>query len=106
MTGMGSAVESSKLLAWFCLVGVTVLALPPKVACQDLPPTGSLLIATARMPDKDWAGAVVVIVYSDPQGVMGLILNRPTEFPLSHLFPEIRSTPAGKGPLYFGGWLR
>jgi putative transcriptional regulator len=55
------------------------------------------------MPDKDWAEAVILIVYSDRHGVMGLLLNRPTEFPLSHLFPELRSAPPGKDPLYFGG---
>lgn len=64
---------------------------------------GSLLVASPHMPDKDWAAAVILIVYSDRQGVMGLLLNRPTEFPLSHLFPELRSAPSGKDPLYFGG---
>jgi putative AlgH/UPF0301 family transcriptional regulator len=62
-----------------------------------------MLVATSSMPDQDWAATVVLLIYSDRQGVMGLILNRPTEFPLSHLFPEMRSAAAGKDPLYFGG---
>lgn len=98
-----AAVPRALPIAWCCLLSLAELTSSPQAAAQDLPSAGSLLVATTRMPDKDWAGAVILIVYSDPQGVMGLLLNRPTEFPLSHLFPEIRSAPSGKDPLYFGG---
>ena len=88
-------------VAWCCLL--TGLASGQPSGKTDLPAVGDMLVATPRMPDKDWAASVVLLIYSDRQGVMGLILNRTTEFPLSHLFPEIRSAASGKDPLYFGG---
>lgn len=90
------------MAAWWCCLSLAGYAAPP-VAQVDAPAVGNMLVATSKMPDKDWAGTVVLVVYSDRQGVMGLILNRPTEFPLSHLFPEMRSAPSGKDPVYFGG---
>jgi len=40
---------------------------------------------------------------------VGLILNRPSGFPIAHLFPEMKSTPAGaaaaRNPLYLGGFV-
>ncbi len=98
---MSRAVSSSIFVAWCCLQTALVTGQP--TVTPDLPAVGDMLVATSRMPDRDWAASVVLLIYSDPRGVMGLILNRPTEFPLSHLFPEIRSAASGKDPLYFGG---
>jgi putative transcriptional regulator len=44
-----------------------------------------------------------LLVHSDTQGVIGLIVNRPTEVPLAHLFPSLKDAPAGKEPVYLGG---
>ncbi len=105
MTGMSRAVTRSMFVAWCCLLSMTEPASCQPSGTPDLPAVGDLLVATSKMPDRDWAASVVLLIYSDRQGVMGLILNRPTEFPLSHLFPEIRSAAAGKDPLYFGGLI-
>jgi len=91
-----------KLTVWCCLLFATA-AVAESAAQPIVPGPGALLVASPRMPDKDWANAVILIVYSDGQGVMGVLLNRPTKFPVSHLFPDLRSTPAGKEPVYFGG---
>jgi putative transcriptional regulator len=90
-------------LAVCCGIALAAGVAPVRAAQPDVPAAGSILIASPHMPDKDWASAVILIVYSDRQGVMGLLLNRLTEFPLSHLFPEVRTAPSGKDPLYFGG---
>lgn len=70
---------------------------------EELPAAGNMLVASPNMRDRDFVGAVILIVHSGQEGVIGLMLNRTSGFPLSHLFPEIRSTAAGRDPLYLGG---
>ncbi len=89
-----------RLLAAACLA----LALPLGAAdAPALPAAGKLLVATRKMRDADFAQAVILLVHSDAQGVIGLIVNRPTEVPLAHLFPNLKDTPAGRAPVYLGG---
>ena len=84
------------------LTGLTAAAPPPRA---DLPAAGNILVATQSAPDPDFAGTVILIVHSGAEGVMGFMLNRPSGFPVSHLFPETKSTAAGKAPLYLGGFV-
>jgi putative transcriptional regulator len=97
MSGRSSALQ---LLAAWCVAAVVPLcaADPP-----PLPAAGKLLVATRKMPDADFATAVILLLHSDAQGVIGLFVNRPTEVPLSHLFPELKDAPAGKARVYLGG---
>jgi putative AlgH/UPF0301 family transcriptional regulator len=89
-----------RLLAAACLA----LALPLGAAdAPALPAAGTLLVATRKMRDADFAQAVILLVHSDAQGVIGLMVNRPTEVPLAHLFPNLKDAPAGKAPVYLGG---
>jgi hypothetical protein len=41
------------------------------------PAVGQILIATEKSHDPDLAKSVVLVIHSDSDGVMGLILNRP-----------------------------
>ena len=43
------------------------------------PTVGEILVASEKSRDPDLAHSVILIVYSDPNGLMGLILNRPQE---------------------------
>src|SRR5208282_100808 len=88
-----------RFLAAACLAIVT----PLHAADPPLPAPGKLLVATRKMPDADFARAVILLLHSDSQGVVGLIVNRPTEVPLAHLFPELKDAPAGQAPVYLGG---
>jgi putative transcriptional regulator len=54
------------LLATACL---TAAAEPPRA--------GQILIATAKSRDPELAKTVVLLVHAGPEGVMGLILNKP-----------------------------
>ena len=90
--------------AWFLLV-LTGLAAGARAECADLPAVGKILVATQSAPDPDFARTVILIVHSGEEGVMGFMLNRPSGFPVSHLFPETSSTDAGKAPLYMGGFV-
>ena len=88
-----------RLLAAACLA----LALPLQAADAPLPAAGRLLVATPKMRDADFAQAVILLVHSDGQSAIGLIVNRPTEVPLAHLFPNLKDAPAGKAQVYLGG---
>ncbi len=88
------------------LLAAAYLALVLPLCAADapaLPAPGKLLVATRTMPDADFAQAVVLLLHSDSQGVVGLIVNRPSEVPLSHLFPKLKDAPTGKAPVYLGG---
>ncbi len=88
------------------LLGAACLALALPLWAADapaLPAAGKLLLATRKMRDADFAQAVILLVHSDAQGAIGLIVNRPTEVPLAHLFPSLKDAPAGKAPVYLGG---
>jgi putative transcriptional regulator len=90
--------------AWL-LLALTGLAAGVQAECADLPAAGNILVATQSAPDPDFARTVILIVHSGEEGVMGFILNRPSGFPVSHLFPETKSTAAGEAPLYLGGFV-
>jgi putative transcriptional regulator len=84
---------------------LTGLAAGAQAECADLPAAGNILVATQSAPDPDFARTVILIVHSGEEGVMGFMLNRPSGFPISHLFPETKSTAAGRRPLYLGGFV-
>jgi len=79
------------------------LALPLRAVGPPPPAPGMLLIATPRMRDADFSRAVILVIHADARSTMGLILNRPTEKTLMHLFPELRGTQPGRAPIYLGG---
>jgi putative transcriptional regulator len=101
MSYQGARAEVS---VW-CLLALTGLTVAGQAECADLPAAGNILVATQRAPDPDFARTVILIVHSGEEGVMGFMLNRPSGFPISKLFPETKSTAAGKAPLYLGGFV-
>ena len=66
-----------------------------------------LLIAMPGMLDDQFAGTVVYVCEHNPQGAMGLVVNRPTNLELKDLFDRIELkleiTPLEKQPVYLGG---
>ena len=61
---------------------------------------GELLIASRKSADPDLAKTVVLLVHYDEQGAIGLVVNRPSEVPLSEVFPALKAAAA---PVYKGG---
>jgi len=47
------------------------------LALLQPPAVGQILVATEKSRDPDLAKSVVLVIHSDSDGVMGLILNRP-----------------------------
>jgi putative transcriptional regulator len=66
---------------------------------------GSLLAATAKSHDPDFAGSVVLLIHYDGQSAIGLMLNKPTSIPISEVLPEVKSkavTVYAGGPVAIG----
>ncbi len=61
---------------------------------------GRLLVASRDLADPHFAKTVVLLVHYDAKGVVGLILNRRTDIPLSHGFKGAKDR---SDPVYLGG---
>lgn len=92
-------------VAGWLLLALATLTPASRASATDVPEAGNLLLATQSMPDRDFTGAVILIIHSGQEGVAGLLLNRTTAFPLAHLFSELRSTASGNDPVYLGGLI-
>lgn len=69
-----------------------------------------LLIAMPSMRDPNFERSVVYVCEHHPEGTVGLIINRPMEFPLRLVFDQMSITPIHEEknlePLLFGGPLQ
>jgi putative transcriptional regulator len=66
-----------------------------------------MLVATPAMSDPNFYHSVIYICEHQPEGAVGLIINRPMEFPISMIFEQLQIQPKGQHlssrPLLFGG---
>lgn len=69
--------------------------------------TGHFLIAMPAMTDPYFARSVTYICEHNPQGAMGVVINRPIEMSLDDLFDqihlEISDKDLGQSSVHFGG---
>ena len=68
---------------------------------QDLG-VGKLLVASRSLGDPDFARTVVLLVRYDEKGVVGLILNRRTDIPVSRVL-DLEAAKDRSDPVYLGG---
>jgi putative AlgH/UPF0301 family transcriptional regulator len=64
---------------------------------------GKLLVASRNLADPNFAKTVILLVHSDDQGIVGLILNRRTNLALSRVLEDIPGTKDRADPVYLGG---
>jgi putative transcriptional regulator len=64
---------------------------------------GKLLVASRDLADPNFAETVVLLVRCDAEGVVGLILNRRTNVPLSRVFEELKAAKDRSDRVYLGG---
>jgi len=64
---------------------------------------GKLLVASRDLGDPNFAKTVILLVQYDPQGVVGLILNRRTNVPLSKVLDSLKAAKNLSDPVYLGG---
>lgn len=62
-----------------------------------------LLIARDGLPDSDFAESVVLVMNNLAPAPVGIIVNRPTPVPVSHLFPDLKRLAGVTNKVYFGG---
>jgi putative AlgH/UPF0301 family transcriptional regulator len=64
---------------------------------------GKLLVASRDLADPNFAKTVVLLVHYDAEGVVGLILNRRTDVPLSRVLEGLKAAKDRSDPVYLGG---
>jgi putative transcriptional regulator len=67
--------------------------------------TGTLLVATAKSNDPDFARSVILLTHYDQESAIGLMLNKATSVPISEVLPEAKSksvTVYAGGPVTIG----
>jgi putative transcriptional regulator len=69
---------------------------------RDLGP-GQLLVASRELADPNFAETVVLLVHYDSEGVIGLILNRRTDLPISQVLAQLKTAKDLSNPVYLGG---
>jgi putative transcriptional regulator len=67
------------------------------------PAAGSLLIASATLVDPHFARCVLLILDSDPNGSLGVILNRPTDVPVGEVLTPWQDVTSEPGVFFQGG---
>lgn len=63
---------------------------------------GKLLVASRGLGDPRFAGTVILLVHYDENGVVGLVLNRRTDVPLSQVL-DLKDAKDRSDPVYIGG---
>lgn len=83
------------------LVGAVLLAAGP-LRAADLG-VGWLLVASQKARDPGFAKTVILLVQYDRDGVVGLVLNRRSDMPMSKAFPTVKEAQSSTDPVFLGG---
>ncbi len=67
------------------------------------PVAGSLLIASAALVDPNFARCVLLVLDSDENGTLGVILNRPSEVAVGEVLAPWQDMASEPGVLFRGG---
>lgn len=69
---------------------------------SDLGP-GKLLVASRELGDPNFSRTVILLVHYDTKGVIGLMLNRRTDLPISRVLAQLKTAKDLSDPVYLGG---
>jgi putative transcriptional regulator len=75
----------------------------PTVAQDTKRLTAILLVAKGELRDPNFADSVVLVMNNLGPAPVGLVVNRPTEIPVAHLFPDLKRLAQVHDKVYFGG---
>jgi putative AlgH/UPF0301 family transcriptional regulator len=93
----------------FALIGTSNRSTktPPPAPIQFRNPkdlaVGKLLVASQSLNDPNFARTVILLVHIDDTDVVGLILNRQTNLPLSRVLKDLPGTKDRSDRAYLGG---
>lgn len=102
------------------ILGLTALAVPfpvrgekwvmpnrlrhqQKVGQMNEVSKGVFIVADPRIVDPNFSQTVILMLQHDDEGSLGLIVNRPSDTPLSQLIPKAKTDIALTDTLYVGG---
>ena len=77
-------------------------AAPQSKSTQSLRPA-TLLVASRDLGDPNFAQTVILLVHYDDENVLGLIVNRRTDVPLSRALEGLKAAKGRNDSLYLGG---
>jgi putative transcriptional regulator len=69
---------------------------------KDLGP-GKLLVASRELGDPNFAQTVILLVHYDAESVVGLMLNRRTDLPISRVLAQFEAAKSRSDAVYLGG---
>ena len=75
----------------------------PSSADEAKSQTAILLVARGELDDPYFADSVVLVMNNLGPAPIGIVINRPTEIPVSHLFPDLKRLAQVHDKVYFGG---
>jgi putative transcriptional regulator len=75
----------------------------PTSAEEAKPLTAILLVARGDLRDPNFADSIVLVMNHLGPAPVGLVVNRPTEIPVSRLFPDLKRLAPLHDKVYFGG---
>jgi putative transcriptional regulator len=87
------------------ILGLAILASNP-AGSVDATATAVFLVAKPELQDPNFAHAVVLVVFPQGGGPLGVILNRPLKITLKDSFPDDARLKSRTDPLFFGGPVR
>ena len=64
---------------------------------------GKFLVAARKLRDSNFSQTVVLLIQNDDKGAMGVVINRPTEMPLSMVLPELKALQSRDDTIFLGG---
>lgn len=103
---LGVRMENMRRLGFpalvLCMEAALRLASAQSTRPADLA-LGKLLVASPDLPDPNFAKTVVLLVQYDEDGVVGLILNRRSKVPISHVLDAVPGAKDCPDPVYAGG---
>lgn len=93
------------LFMGFILTVAAKTASPTEPEHEVMPPLGKgvFLVASPNLTDPNFRQTVVLICEFGPEGTLGLIVNRPTNIPLSEALPQITALKGTSHVLFAGG---
>ena len=75
----------------------------PTFAADEKSLTAIFIVAKDEVRDSDFANAVVLVMNNIGPAPIGVIVNRPTQIPISRLFPDVKRLAQVHDKVYFGG---
>ena len=76
--------------------------LPVSQATSELA-KGKFLVASRNLEDPNFSETVILLLAYSQDGALGVVINRPTEVPLSSLLPKVKGLQKRKDFVHLGG---